>query len=94
MKILNSVHLEFCTSLNPRNATTCPCLTDVVKHFDYEHMNSIIKLVTSYRNNIKIDADRGKSDLLYFLKSHITIEDIKKAIQNARKQQVYLSRIL
>ena len=52
-------------SLNPRNVTTGPTLADFVNYFeqqvyppyvdyfDYEHMNNIIKHVTSFQHNVE-----------------------------------------
>ena len=83
---------KFWKSLNPRNVTTGPTLADFVKYFeqqvypphvdyfDYEHMNNIIKQVTSFQHNIEHD----KSNMTQFLNSLITAEEIKKAIKNLK----------
>ena len=83
---------KFWKSLNPRNVTTGPTLADFVKYFeqqvypphvdyfDYEHMNNIIKQVTSFQHNVKHD----KSNMTQFLNSPITAEEIKKAIQKLK----------
>ena len=73
---------KFWKSLNPRNDTTGPTLADFVKYFeqqvypphvdyfDYEHMNNIIKQVTSFQHNVEHD----KSNMPQFLNSPITAE--------------------
>ena len=83
---------KFWKSLNPRNVTTRPTLADFVKYFeqqvypphvdyfDYEHMNNIIKQVTSFQHNVEHD----KSNMTQFLNSPITAEEIKKAIQKLK----------
>ena len=83
---------KFWKSLNPRNVTTGPTLADFVKYFeqqvypphvdyfDYEHMNNIIKQVTSFQHNVEHD----KSNMTQFLNSPITAEEIKKAIQKLK----------
>ena len=43
-------------------------------------MNNIMKLVKSSPNDINEKGDNGQSDLLQFLNSPITIDEIKKAI--------------
>ena len=80
---------KFWKSLNPRNVTAGPTLADFVNYFeqqvypphvdyfDYEHMNNIIKQVTSFQHNVEHD----KSNTTQFLNSPITAEEIKKAIQ-------------
>ena len=79
-------------SFNPRNVTTGPTLANFVKYFeqqvypphvdyfDYEHMNNIIKQVTSFQHNVEHD----KSNMTQFLNSPITAEEIKKAIQKLK----------
>ena len=79
---------KFWKSLNPRNVTTGPTLADFVNYFeqqvypphvdylDYEHMNNIIKQVTSFQHNVTPD----KSNMTQFLNSPITAEEIKKAV--------------
>ena len=49
-------------------------------YFDYEHMNNIIKQVTSFQHNVEHD----KSNMTQFLNSPITAEEIKKAIQKLK----------
>ena len=49
-------------------------------YFDYEHMNNIIKQVTSFQHNVEHD----KSNMTQFLNSPITTEEIKKAIQKLK----------
>ena len=49
-------------------------------YFDYEHMNNIIKQVTSFQHNVKPD----KSNITQLLNSPITAEEIKKAIQKLK----------
>ena len=49
-------------------------------YFDYDHMNNIMKLVKSYPNDNNEKVENGQSDLLQFLNSPITIEEIQKAI--------------
>ena len=49
-------------------------------YFDYEHMNKIIKQVTSFQHNVEHD----KSNMTQFLNSPITAEEIKKAIQKLK----------
>ena len=84
---------EFWKSLNPRKVTTGPTLADFVNNFeqqvypphvdnfDYEHMNNIIKQITSFqRNNVEHDT----SNVTQFLNSPITAEEIKKAIQKLK----------
>ena len=83
---------KFWKSLNPRNVTTGPTLEDFVNYFeqqvypphvdyfDYEHMNNIIKQVTSFQHNVEHD----KSNMTHFLNSPITAEEIKKAIQKLK----------
>ena len=83
---------KFWKSLNPRNVTTGPTLADFVKYFeqqvypphvdyfDYEHMDNIIKQVTSSQHNVEHD----KSNMTQFLSSPITAEEIKKAIQKLK----------
>ena len=83
---------KFWKSLNPRNVTTGPTLADFVKYFeqqvypphvdyfDYEHMNNILKQVTSFQHNVEHD----KSNMTQFLNSPITAEEIKKAIQKLK----------
>ena len=83
---------KFWKSLNPRNVTTGPTLEDFVNYFeqlvypphvdyfDYEHMNNIIKQVTSFQHNVEHD----KSNMTQFLNSPITAEEIKKAIQKLK----------
>ena len=68
---------KFWKSLNPRNVTTGPTLADFVKYFeqqvypphvdyfDYEHMNNIIKQVTSFQHNVEHD----KYNMTQFLNS-------------------------
>ena len=51
-----------------------------VDYFDYEHMNNIIKQVTSFQQNIEHD----KSNMTQFLNSPITAEEIKNAIQKLK----------
>ena len=51
-----------------------------VDYFDYEHMNNIIKQVTSFQHNVEHD----KSNMTHFLNSPITAEEIKKAIQKLK----------
>ena len=51
-----------------------------VDYFDYEHMNNIIKQVTSFQHNVEHD----KSNMTQFLNSPITAEEIKKAIQKLK----------
>ena len=83
---------KFWKSLNPRNVTTGPTLEDFVNYFeqqvypphvdyfDYEHMNNIIKQVTSFQHNVEHD----KSNMTQFLNSPITAKEIKKAIQKLK----------
>ena len=83
---------KFWKSLNPRNVTTGPTLADFVKYFeqqvypphvdyfDYEHMNNIIKQVTSFQHNVEHD----KSNMTQFLNSPITAEENKKAIEKLK----------
>ena len=83
---------KFWKSLNPRNVTTGPTLADFVNYFeqqiypphvdyfDYEHMNNVIKQVTSFQHNVEHD----KSNMTLFLNSLITAEEIKKAIQKLK----------
>ena len=47
-----------------------------VDYFDYDHMNNIMKLVKSSPNDINEKVENGQSDLLQFLYSPITIEEI------------------
>ena len=58
-----------------------------VDYFDYDHMNNIIKLVESTPNDINEKGENGKSDLLQFLNSPITIDEIKKAIRKLKCQK-------
>ena len=51
-----------------------------VDYFDYEHMNNIIKPVTSFQHNVKHDT----SSTTQFLNIPITAEGIKKAIQKLK----------
>ena len=51
-------------------------------YFDYDHMNNIIKLVKS--NDINEKGENGQSDLLQFLNSPITIDEIQKAIRKLK----------
>ena len=67
---------EFWKSLNPGNVTTGD-------YFDYEHMNNIIKQVTSFQHYVTPD----KSNMTQFLKSPVTAEEIKKAIQKLKCKQ-------
>ena len=73
---------KFWKSLNPRNVTTGPTLADIVNYFeqqvypshvdyfDCEHMNNIIKHVTSFQHNVEHD----KSNMTQFPNSPITAE--------------------
>ena len=58
-----------------------------VDYFDYDHMNNIIKLVESSSNDINEKGENGQSDLLQFLNSPITIDEIKKAIRKLKCQK-------
>ena len=51
-----------------------------VDYFDYEHMNNILKQVTSFQHNVEHD----KFNMTQFLNSPITAEEIKKAIQKLK----------
>ena len=87
--------------MKPRNSTKGPTLSQFVKYFeeqvypphvdyfDYDHMNNIMKLVKSSPNDINEKVENGQSDLLQFLNSPITIDEIQKAIRklNAEKRQ-------
>ena len=55
-----------------------------VDYFDYDHMNNIIKLVKSSSNDINEKGENGQSDLLQFLSSPITIDEIQKAIRKLK----------
>ena len=57
-----------------------------VDYFYYDHMNNIIKLVTSSTNGIDEKGEYGQSDLLEFLNSHITIDEIQKAIRKLKAE--------
>ena len=81
---------KFWKSLKPRNSTKGPTLSQFVKYFeeqvhpphvDYDHMNNIMKLVKSSPNDINEKVEKGQSDLLQFLNSPITIDEIQKAIR-------------
>ena len=86
---------KFWKSLNPGNVTTGPTLADFVNYFelqpypphvdyfDYEHMNNIIKQVTSFQHYVTPD----KSNMTQFLKCPVTAEEIKKAIQKLKYKQ-------
>ena len=83
-------------SLKPRNATKGPTLSQFVKYFeqqvypphvdyfDYDHMNNIIKLVTSSPNDIKKKGEYGQPDLIDFLNSPITLDEIQKTIRKIK----------
>ena len=87
-----NAYWKFWKSLKPRNSTKCPTLSQFVKYFeeqvypphvdyfDYDHMNNIIKLVKSPPKVINEKGENGQSDLLQFLNSPITIDEIQKAI--------------
>ena len=47
-------------------------------------MNNIIKLVRSSPNDINVKLENGQSDLLQFLNSPITIDEIQKAIRKVK----------
>ena len=84
---------KFWKSSNPRNVTTGPTLADFVNYFEqqvypphvdyfnYEHMNNIIKQVTSLQHNVEHD----KFNMTQLLNSPITAEEIKKAIKKKLK---------
>ena len=55
-----------------------------VDYFDYDHMNNIMKLVKSSPNDINENVENGQSDLLRFLNSPITIDEIQKAIRKLK----------
>ena len=55
-----------------------------VDYFDYDHMNNIMKLVKSSPNDINEKVENGQSDLLQFLNSPITIDEIQKAIRKLK----------
>ena len=55
-----------------------------VDYFDYDHMNNIMKLVNSSPNDINEKVENGQSDLLQFLNSPITIDEIQKAIRKLK----------
>ena len=87
---------KFWKSLKPRNSTKGPTLSQFVKYFeeqvypphvdyfDYDHMNNIMKLVKSSSNDINEKVENGQSDLLQFLNSPITIDEIQKAIRKLK----------
>ena len=93
---------KFWKSLNPRNVTTGPTLEDFVNYFeqqvypphvdyfDYEHMNNIVKQVTSFQHNVEHD----KSNMTQFLNSPITAEDSKVKMQESSGCRWYFCRIL
>ena len=55
-----------------------------VDNFDYDHMNNIIRLVSSSPNNINEKGEYGQSDMLDFLNSPITLDEIQKAIRKLK----------
>ena len=55
-----------------------------VDYFECDHMNIIIKLVESYPNDINEKVENGQSDLLQFLNSPITIDEIQKGIRKLK----------
>ena len=55
-----------------------------VDYFDYDHMNNIIKEVASSPRVFNETEEYGQSDLLQFLSSPITIDEIKKAIRKLK----------
>ena len=55
-----------------------------VDYFDYEHMNNIIKHVTSFQHTLEHD----KSNMTQFLNSPITAEEIEKANQKLKCKKV------
>ena len=87
---------KFCKSLKPRNSTKGPTLSQFVKcfeeqvyplhvdYFDYDHINNIKKLFKSSPNDINEKVENGQSDLLQFLNSLITIDEIQKAIRKLK----------
>ena len=91
-----NAYWKFWKSLKPRNSTKGPTLSQFVKYFkqqvypphvdyfDYDHMNTIIKLVTSSPNDINEKGEYGQSDLLEFLNSTITIDEIQKAFRKLK----------
>ena len=98
---------KFWKSLKPRNSTKGPTLSQFVKYFeeqvypphvdyfDYDHMNNITKLVKSSLNDINEKVENGQSDLLQFLNSPITIDEIQKAIRKLKcKKAVGIDVIL
>ena len=91
-----NAYWKFLKSLKPRNSTKGPTLSQFVKYFkqqvypphvdyfDYDHINTIIKLVTSSPNDIHENGEYGQSDLLEFLNSTITIYEIQKAFRKLK----------
>ena len=87
---------KFWKSLKPRSSTKGPTLSQFVQYFeeqvfpphvdyfDYDHMNNIMKLVKSSPNDINEKVENGQSDLLQFLNSPITIDEIQKAIRKLK----------
>ena len=81
---------KFWKSLKTRNSIKGPTLSQFVKYFthvyyfDYDHMNNIMKLVKSSPNDINEKVDNGQSDLLQFLNSPMTIDEIQKAIRKLK----------
>ena len=70
-----------------------------VNYFDYDHMNNILKIVKSSSNDINEKVEKGQSDLLQFLNSPITIDEIQKAIRKLKckkngRHRWYSGRIL
>ena len=92
----SNAYWKFWKSLKPRNLTKGPTLSQLVKYFeeqvfpphvdyfDYDHMNNIIKLGKSSPNDINEKGDNGLSDLVQFLSSPITIDEIQKAIRKLK----------
>ena len=92
----SNAYWKFWKSLTQINLTKGPTLSQFVKYFeeqvypphadyfDYDHMNNIIKLVKSSSNDINKKGENGQSDLLQFLNSPITIDEIQKAIRKLK----------
>ena len=91
-----NAYWKFWKSIKPRNSTNGPTLSQFVKYFeeqvypphvdyfDYDPMNNVIKLVKSPLADINEKGENGQSDVLQFLNSPITIEEIQKAIRKLK----------
>ena len=91
-----NAYWKFWKSLNPRASFTGPSLMEFVQYFeqqvypphvdyfDHGHMNNILNQVTSSQTNLAHYDDQNKSDLLQFLNSPITLDEIIKAMKKLK----------